>query len=116
MVRASSLGATLTRLAGAMTTGTMGIAAVLRPARWADTELAKEAQPVESVEPARRDAVVEAVRADLHRRSQLGIAKYGTTLAENHADHRAKLQHFYEELLDGANYCKWAIIELDGNA
>jgi hypothetical protein len=59
------------------------------------------------------DPVVEAVRADLLRRSQFGIAKYGTTLADNPADHRAKLQHAYEECLDMANYLKWAMMELD---
>ena len=61
----------------------------------------------------RLDPVIEAVRADLHRRSQLGIAKYGTTLADNRDTHRAKLQHAYEEALDLANYLKWAILELD---
>lgn len=59
------------------------------------------------------DPIIEAVREDLHRRSQLGIAKYGTTLADNPADHKAKLQHAYEEALDLANYLKWAILELE---
>ncbi len=59
------------------------------------------------------DPVIEAVREDLHRRSQLGISKYGTTLAENPAALRDKLQHAYEEALDMANYLKWAIMELD---
>jgi hypothetical protein len=62
----------------------------------------------------RLDPIIEAVRADLHSRSQFGIKKYGITLAENKVDHRAKLQHAYEEALDLANYLKWAIIELDG--
>lgn len=59
------------------------------------------------------DPVVEKVRADLHRRSQLGIAKYGQVLADNPAQHRDKLQHAYEEALDLANYLSWAIMELD---
>jgi len=59
------------------------------------------------------DPVVEAVRADLLARSQLGIKKYGTTLADSHSTHRQKLQHAYEEALDLANYIKWAIMELD---
>ncbi len=59
------------------------------------------------------DVVVEAVRQDLLQRSQLGIAKYGTTLADNPAAHRARLQHAYEEALDLANYLKWAMMQLD---
>lgn len=61
----------------------------------------------------RTDPVIEAVREDLHRRSQLGIAKYGTTLADNGGDQRYWLQHAYEEALDLANYLKRAIMELD---
>lgn len=61
----------------------------------------------------RRDPIVEAVRADLHRRSQLGIMKYGTTLGDNPATLREKLQHAYEEALDMANYLQWAIQDLD---
>jgi len=67
-------------------------------------------------ETTRLDAVVEAVRADLHRRSQLGITKYGTTLCENGASHRERLQHAYEEALDLANYLKWAMMQIDGEA
>lgn len=59
------------------------------------------------------DPVVEAVRKDLLDRSQLGIAKYGTTLCENKSDLRAWLQHAYEECLDQANYLKRAIMEID---
>ena len=62
------------------------------------------------------DPVVEKVRADLHRRSQLGIAKYGTVLGDNPGDHKTKLQHAYEEALDLANYLAWAIMELDSRA
>lgn len=57
--------------------------------------------------------VVEAVRADLLRRSQLGIAKYGHTLAENPLKLREWLQHAYEECLDQANYLKRSIMEID---
>lgn len=59
------------------------------------------------------DPIVEAVRADLLRRSQVGIGKYGTTLAENPIQLRDWLQHAYEEMLDGANYLKAAITKLD---
>ncbi len=60
-----------------------------------------------------RDSVVEAVRADLLRRSELGIAKYGVTLDRTDLNLRAWLQHAYEETLDQANYLKRAIMEID---
>jgi hypothetical protein len=59
------------------------------------------------------DPVVEAVRADLLARSQVGIAKYGVTLARTDLDLRDWVQHAYEETLDKANYLKRVIIELD---
>lgn len=59
------------------------------------------------------DPVVEAVRTDLLRRSELGVRKYGETLANSRLPLRMKLQHAYEEVLDLANYLKWAILELD---
>ena len=61
-----------------------------------------------------KDRVVDAVRDDLLRRSQLGIAKYGVTLERTDLSLRDWLQHTYEETLDQANYLKRAIIELDG--
>jgi hypothetical protein len=60
-----------------------------------------------------RDAVVEAVRADLLQRSQVGIAKYGTTLDGAGLSHRDWLRHAYFEALDTANYLKAAIMGLD---
>lgn len=62
------------------------------------------------------DPIVEAVRADLLRRSQLGIAKYGVTLARADLKLRDWLQHAYEEHLDAANYLKRAIVELEARA
>ncbi|WP_197682161.1 hypothetical protein [Methylobacterium aquaticum] len=59
------------------------------------------------------DPVVEAVRADLLSRSQVGIAKYGVTLARTDLNLRDWLQHAYEETLDQANYLKRSILELD---
>lgn len=56
-----------------------------------------------------RDAIVEAVRADLLRRSDLGIEKYGTTLAGGGYSHLQYLQHAYEEALDLANYLQGAM-------
>lgn len=62
------------------------------------------------------DAVVDAVRADLLRRSQIGIAKYGTTLEREDLSLRDWAQHTYEEMLDAANYLKRTIMELDRKA
>jgi hypothetical protein len=50
---------------------------------------------------------------DIGRRQQLGISKYGTTVAENPLSLRAWLQHAYEEALDQAIYLKRAIAEID---
>lgn len=60
------------------------------------------------------DPVVEAVRSDLLQRSQVGIAKYGLTLARTDLNLRDWLQHAYEETLDQANYLKRSIMEIDG--
>jgi len=62
----------------------------------------------------KRDLVVEAVRDDLLRRSQIGIAKYGVTLERTDLNLRDWLQHAYEEHLDAANYLRRAIMEMDG--
>ena len=53
------------------------------------------------------------VCADIKRRQELGINKYGTTVANNPLDLRQWLQHAYEETLDNAVYMKRAIQELD---
>ena len=53
------------------------------------------------------------VIADIKRRQELGIAKYGTTVAQNPLELRQWLQHSYEEKLDDAVYMKRAIQELD---
>ena len=50
---------------------------------------------------------------DIKNRQQLGITKYGTTVASNPLDLRQWLQHAYEEKLDDAVYMKRAIQELD---
>lgn len=62
-----------------------------------------------------RDPVIEAVRGDLLRRQQHGYLKYGGTLATNPADLIGKLKHAYEEVLDLANYLKWAQMQLEGD-
>ena len=50
---------------------------------------------------------------DIAYRQQLGIAKYGTTVADNPLTLRQWLQHAYEECLDQAVYLRRAIEELD---
>ena len=59
------------------------------------------------------DPVVEAVRADLLKRSQYGFPKYGVTLDRTDLSLRDWLQMAYEEALDMANYLKRAIMEID---
>jgi hypothetical protein len=59
-----------------------------------------------------RDSIVDSVRDDLHKRSQVGIKKYNTTLADNPGDLLYWLQHAYEEALDMALYLKRAIEEI----
>ncbi len=50
---------------------------------------------------------------DIARRQQLGIKKYGTTVAANPLTHQQWLQHAYEEALDLAVYLKRTIQELE---
>ena len=50
-----------------------------------------------------------AVCADIARRQQLGLAKYGTTVAANPLPLRDWLQHAYEECLDQAIYLRRAL-------
>lgn len=53
------------------------------------------------------------VCADIARRQQLGIAKYGRTVEANPLQLREWLQHAYEEALDQAIYLRRSIEELD---
>jgi len=61
----------------------------------------------------KRDPVVERVRALLLQRSQVGVKKYGTTLADNPLTHKQWLQHGLEEALDLSNYLMAAIMQLE---
>ena len=54
-----------------------------------------------------------AVCLDIAARQQVGIAKYGTTVADNPLMLRQWLQHAYEETLDQAVYLRRAIGELE---
>jgi len=53
------------------------------------------------------------VCADIAERQRKGIAKYGTTVADNPLSLRDWLTHAYEEALDMAVYLKRAIEEID---
>lgn len=53
------------------------------------------------------------VCADIARRQQLGIAKYGVTVAQNPLSLREWLEHAYQECLDQAVYLKRAMEEID---
>ena len=53
---------------------------------------------------------------DIIERQRRGIAKYGTTVADNPLSLRQWLQHAYEETLDKAIYLKRAIAEIDAQA
>ena len=50
---------------------------------------------------------------DIAARQQLGIAKYGTTVADNPLPLRAWLEHAYEECLDQAVYLRRVMAEVD---
>lgn len=56
--------------------------------------------------------IEKMVCEDIARRQAHGIAKYGTTVADNPLSLQQWLQHQYEELLDAAVYCRRAIEEL----
>lgn len=53
-----------------------------------------------------------AVCEDIARRQQVGVRKYGMTVAANPLSLREWLQHAYEECLDQAVYLKRAMSEL----
>jgi hypothetical protein len=50
---------------------------------------------------------------DITARQELGINKYGVTVADNPLELREWLQHAYEETLDNAVYLKRAIDEIN---
>lgn len=56
------------------------------------------------------------VCADIARRQAHGIAKYGTTVADNPLSLRQWLNHAYEETLDKAVYLRRAIWEIDSSS
>ena len=56
-----------------------------------------------------KDTIVEAVRDDLQKRSEIGIKKYNTTLDRTDLTEIDWLNHAYEEALDLALYLKKTI-------
>lgn len=57
--------------------------------------------------------IEKLVCEDIAKRQQLGINKYGTTVADNPLELKQWMQHLYEELLDGAVYVRRAIVEIE---
>jgi hypothetical protein len=57
--------------------------------------------------------IERSVCEDITLRQIHGVAKYGTTVADNPLDLRQWLQHAYEECLDQAVYLKRSIAEID---
>lgn len=57
--------------------------------------------------------VEASVCDDIVARQQLGLNKYGTTVADNPLSLYEWHQHLYEELLDAAIYCRRAMAEMD---
>lgn len=68
-----------------------------------------------AAQPVALDAVVEANRKLLLERSNVGVAKYGVTLAGSGLSRRALLQHALEEALDLANYLQAELMREDLN-
>ena len=58
------------------------------------------------------DTEAEVIK-NIQDRQQLGIKKYGRTVAGNPLSHRQWLQHGYEEALDLAIYLKRLMQEMD---
>lgn len=71
--------------------------------------------PIEPVTPEAQWAtgVESRVIEDITQRQQRGIAKYGTTVEDNPLALKQWVQHFYEELLDGAVYAKKVIEKIE---
>ena len=56
--------------------------------------------------------IATAVAADIMHRAEVGLRKYGVTLARDDMELEDWLQHAYEECLDQAEYLKRSIIKL----
>ena len=58
------------------------------------------------------DPVVEKIRGELRNRSEVGINKYGTTLAENELSLVEWMEHLKQELMDAVLYIERAKDEI----
>jgi len=74
-------------------------------------EMIREVWAKDPIEPEPSGVEAEVCR-DISERQRKGVAKYGTTVAENPLELREWLQHAYEETLDKAIYLKRAIWQL----
>ena len=63
--------------------------------------------------PPKPTGIEALVCAEIASRQQKGLAKYGTTVADNQLSLREWLQHALEESLDQAVYLRRAIAEID---
>jgi hypothetical protein len=61
----------------------------------------------------RATGIEAIVCADIAERQRLGVAKYGTTVADNPLTLKEWLTHAYQECLDQAVYLRKAIDELE---
>ena len=61
------------------------------------------------------DGIESEVCADIAARQRKGVAKYGTTVADNPLPLNAWLQHAYEECLDQAVYLKRVMREMENS-
>ena len=64
---------------------------------------------------AMRPGIEASVCIEIARRQHVGIAKYGTTVADNPLSLRQWLQHAFEEALDLSVYLRRCIEEIDKN-
>ena len=53
---------------------------------------------------------------DIAKRQQLGINKYGTTVADNPLSLREWINHAYEEAMDLSIYLRRCIVEIDSQS
>lgn len=75
--------------------------------------MAEPIDPAAAYLPPRPTGIEELVCEEIALRQQKGIAKYQTTVADNHLSLREWLQHALEEALDQAVYLRRAIAEID---
>lgn len=75
-----------------------------------DTVMRRCGQADESAPATGTEALV---CADIAKRQRRGLAKYGKTVIANNLSFAQWLQHFYEELLDGAIYAKRILTQMN---